>query len=679
MRKRLILIALMVLTVSAIVSAQEDMLLFDWDAANLGLAYPDIWEQPVPAQAGDRLVLQMAQTLAGDPNVRPLSVQAITLTLIFDTPPDADPAQFVEEELAAQITPPTTDPITVDFIRSNAVTVSGTSPDGALYGVGRAVRFDDGRVLVMVGRAPIDERSAFLRLYDAVAESITPLDDVVRAEPQYGVAWSNIKSVSDGDEAFIDLIALAYDPNAGLFALDEELGLLQINPQDGSATSVLNLALLEGTTDLAVSASGNRYLAIPDCRCIRIFAPDGTLSGTLSNFAETAPQHIAIAADGTLYTTDETEAGYVVRIFQGSTERNIPLGDDVGTQPLLVVDGGGRLAAITSDGLVLALQGDAFLPLYELEETGLQMNAAAFTSAGELIVATADEGLLLFDTNGALRGEVGRLAEEITFAGDFFAPVGLAVGADDTIYVADSDGEFGGFTALNANIDPNRVGSPELSLKTMVQGVLTGETPQQAWTYAGTAGERLTISATDASGIDQIDLGLRLIAPDGSEIAFNNDQLGEDLYSLFDSQLTDVTLPIGGTYTIIVENLVGDGVYLLGMSRTELLTLNPDGLTQLTGILGDAYPTDRLEFTGVAGQTLTITMRAVGDDLDPLLRLVALDGTIVAENDDADDSALGRDAQLVQVQLPADGAYILEASRFEGVGDYELVIEAAGS
>jgi hypothetical protein len=98
-------------------------------------------------------------------------------------------------------------------------------------------------------------------------------------------------------------------------------------------------------------------------------------------------------------------------------------------------------------------------------------------------------------------------------------------------------------------------------------------------------------------------------------------------------------------------------------------------VTRLDGQLLDAIPTQRWTFEARAGQVLTFTMQAAdGTPLDTVLRLYVPDGQKLTEDDDADDPALGKNSQLVQVQLPASGTYTLEASRFEGEGHYSLVI-----
>src|SRR5690606_11403726 len=94
------------------------------------------------------------------------------------------------------------------------------------------------------------------------------------------------------------------------------------------------------------------------------------------------------------------------------------------------------------------------------------------------------------------------------------------------------------------------------------------------------------------------------------------------------------------------------------------------GIGELEAAFSDAL----WEFNGTAGQVVTITLEATNGDLDPLLRLIGPDGSTIAENDDAEDSALGTSAQVVGLSLPADGLYRLLATRFDGAGSYRLTV-----
>ncbi len=233
----------------------------------------------------------------------------------------------------------------------------------------------------------------------------------------------------------------------------------------------------------------------------------------------------------------------------------------------------------------------------------------------------------------------------------------------------------GASTSPNPVADtPLRFGAEMLIDGESVQGILDEANPEQRWTFEGNAGDTLTISATEVSRTGVLDVALRLVAPNGAEAAYNDDQRGADLYGALDAQIPDHRLPEDGTYTIVVERVAGDGLYSLGISRSRSFTLNAEQVTRLDGGLDDAHPRQHWRFEGQAGQVFTLTMRAENGSLDPLLQLYRPDGQLLAWNDDAADSAMGVTAQIVQVALPVGGTYTLDATRFEGAGDYSIVI-----
>lgn len=84
-------------------------------------------------------------------------------------------------------------------------------------------------------------------------------------------------------------------------------------------------------------------------------------------------------------------------------------------------------------------------------------------------------------------------------------------------------------------------------------------------------------------------------------------------------------------------------------------------------------------FSGQAGDRITITMDVVAGDLDPLLLLGDAELNLIAEDDDGGG---GFNARLVVV-LPADGEYVIEATRYgqdteagQSTGDYQLTLQA---
>ncbi|MBZ0277253.1 MAG: hypothetical protein K8I60_13985 [Anaerolineae bacterium] len=262
-------------------------------------------------------------------------------------------------------------------------------------------------------------------------------------------------------------------------------------------------------------------------------------------------------------------------------------------------------------------------------------------------------------------------------SGEVVNPRGIVVGPDGSVYVSDSDGQFGAVTAFSTSVGSGRIGASSLIPGVPVQGYLDETTTYQDWSLNAVAGETLTISAVDASRTDTLDVALRLIAQDGTTAAYNDTQDGQDLYGYFDAQLRAFTINADGVYTVRVERVDGIGTYSLGVSRDQTVEISTELATSLRGMLVDSLPVQRWVFQGKAGQILTVTMQAQSGTLDSLLRLIAPNGALLTENDDAVDTALGKDSQLVRIQLPQDGLYTLEAARFDGEGEYTLVIVVA--
>jgi hypothetical protein len=222
---------------------------------------------------------------------------------------------------------------------------------------------------------------------------------------------------------------------------------------------------------------------------------------------------------------------------------------------------------------------------------------------------------------------------------------------------------------------PDRTGDGSLHADVPAQATIGEALPAQTFTYAGRAGEVITVNATDLQRTGTLDMALTLTGTDGATLAENDDQLGADLYNGFDSQLPAVSLPTDGTYTITLSPIGGEGTVTVGVSPDRAITLSGTEPTRLTGAIQDVFPAQRWILDGRAGQTLTITMIAQSGDLDPRLELFTSDGRRLALNDDAaEDLTLGVNAQLFRIPLPRDERYILKAGRYEGSGTYELII-----
>ncbi|GAB4570935.1 MAG: hypothetical protein Kow0077_06320 [Anaerolineae bacterium] len=180
---------------------------------------------------------------------------------------------------------------------------------------------------------------------------------------------------------------------------------------------------------------------------------------------------------------------------------------------------------------------------------------------------------------------------------------------------------------------------------------------------------------------------------------------GYDALTLyFDTPVTPQTINIYQTYNpgaiVMVEVLPADGsppiTVFEGVDETRAcpgvfsvpVTFGGGGMLtygeSATGIIDDTTFAQDWTFTGNAGDTVTITMVALDGDLDPNLFLLDSAGNQLAENDDADDPAVGAfNAQIANFTLPASGTYIIRATRFgeefgSSTGSYQISLEAGG-
>ncbi|MCZ7540160.1 MAG: pre-peptidase C-terminal domain-containing protein [Anaerolineae bacterium] len=82
-------------------------------------------------------------------------------------------------------------------------------------------------------------------------------------------------------------------------------------------------------------------------------------------------------------------------------------------------------------------------------------------------------------------------------------------------------------------------------------------------TFAGNAGDQVTVAA-DAGANAALDTALRLLGPDGTVIAEDDDS-GPGLNPL----LTNVALPASGQYTIEIIQYRGEGTVTLRLDKAN--------------------------------------------------------------------------------------------------------------
>ena len=664
---RLFGLALLLLAFAASASAQSDVEPFAWEDGDLAFFYPTNWDNAYAfTDDAGHPALELAQVSAAEPQVRPPAAQTMRLTILPDVADDAF-ADTLRAALAAQDTPAAEEPTEAQIGGSFGLGLSGTSADTLLAGVGRIARLQDGRALLLTGRTLAGTRDAFLQIFETTATTIAPGAGNLSIEAGYAVEWQ-----ASGSEtmAFGPILALTGGPNQRLYALDATNGLLILDATTGELVEMQDNDFLAGSVDIAVDALGVVYLANPACRCLAAFAPNGARLWTLDNFAEDKPTQV-IHANGVIYADDMDQNGAFARLVNASQPSVRPV--ETVARLWLATDRRNQPIALTDSGDVLTTQNGVLERLTQLPNLP-DIRAIDVDANNNLVLAASDAGVFLLDSGGQVSDRLAAIVASAPLPGEVVAPTALAVLANGRVVFADLDGDTSTITTVNRRVLPTQTAAAALTIDAPEDGLFTEAATDQTWTFNANEGDEVTISAVELSRAGVLDLSLRLLAPDGSEVASNDDQLGLDLFGVLDAQISQQTLPATGVYTAIVTRVSGSGIFAVGVTATRTLPAPEGDVIRVEGELSDAIPAHYWQLEGRAGQIVTVTMQAGEGSLDPLLRLYGPDGELVAWNDDAADVDLGTTAQIVLVTLPADGVYRLDATRFDGSGPYSLVV-----
>jgi serine protease Do len=200
-----------------------------------------------------------------------------------------------------------------------------------------------------------------------------------------------------------------------------------------------------------------------------------------------------------------------------------------------------------------------------------------------------------------------------------------------------------------------------------------------AYTFEGRAGQRIEIVMMS----NQLDAYLILVAPDGSDLAQDDDSAGGTNAKI------DITLPVSGTYTVLA-NSYGAGevgsynlrVAALSDARMSSPVQPPvaqEFILEEEGVLGvnslvlqtDGSLYREHVFRGNAGQTVTIRLES--GEFSPYLILVGPTNEIIAQNGNIRSTQSNAE---IHITLPQTGIYriIANAADASGRGRYRLTI-----
>lgn len=206
--------------------------------------------------------------------------------------------------------------------------------------------------------------------------------------------------------------------------------------------------------------------------------------------------------------------------------------------------------------------------------------------------------------------------------------------------------------------------APTIAYNEVKEGQIESPAAVDEWVFHAQAGERVNIVLNS-----QFDTYLELRAPDGEFIASNDDS-GESL----NAALFDAPIRKSGPHTIVVRGYGGTtGIYGLALTGGHPTigggTLaNGDSRQVVLSKQGLKW-----RYQGQQGAYLTVTVEAEAL-LDSRLALYGPDGTLLTQDDD---SGGGLNAEIYEFQLPADGAYTIQAQSTVETGLATLTLNSS--
>jgi len=203
--------------------------------------------------------------------------------------------------------------------------------------------------------------------------------------------------------------------------------------------------------------------------------------------------------------------------------------------------------------------------------------------------------------------------------------------------------------------------------------------------FEGAAGEIVTITvlATD----DSLDTVLSLEDSSGNVIAENDDHGTDDPgLGRYDSRIEAFELPDDDTYTIIVRGFAGGGgdfELIIQRGDSESVTTPDTSSIETYTESIDAGDTYTITLDVDEGDMYTITVRALTEDLDPVLAVYDTDAILVISNDDHggnDPDLADLDSRIERFIFADAGSYTVEVSGYrEASGDFEMTVERAAT
>ncbi|MBI5667051.1 MAG: PPC domain-containing protein [Chloroflexi bacterium] len=207
-----------------------------------------------------------------------------------------------------------------------------------------------------------------------------------------------------------------------------------------------------------------------------------------------------------------------------------------------------------------------------------------------------------------------------------------------------------------------------INLGDTVQGEITADDINRYYAFEAKANDLITVRMTRLTG--SLDSFLILANAGLQQLSADDDSGGGQ-----NAKIENFLVPADGLYYLIASRFDGDTGTTTGSYRLELQSLGsafedvPEDVqrisygTTVTGRIDDQTPEVTFAFWGFQGDAISIALNRGDGDLDPAVRLLDADGSLLASDDD---SGGGQNARIARYVLPRSGPYTIRATRFSG-------------
>jgi len=660
--KRLILWA--ILLFGGISYAQSDDATLYWQEANITVLLPFTWTH-YPQTSPDVETLTLAPSLASSPEFRPDGLLVVVFTRYNNpiTPQQALRQAFQSLNLTQFQSIPRLD--------GTEAIGSGYSADGLLFGFGQARLLSDGTTLALVSRGLSQAQSSVISTFNMQSGSYAEGEDIFFNTREYGTLWGiTVEAVLDAGA----LSAFALSPTQQLYVATANAGILVFEAQTGILRQRIPYKNDE-PREVGSMTISNTALYVFDrfCACIETYR-EGAWQATEIEVQSLEAQ-LLVTPNDVLYLSDTAftrtvddstdtandELFALVYRIESGIQTSLFFEETLSVPPLLALDAGERLHTVNrDDGSVFIAEGVGFSELLTLPlPSGLVVESAIITSDNQWLVFPNGENIFRLSADGILIKEI-TLPFDVLYQGNYRH----LLASQENIFLLSDDA----LSITSREVPLYRKGGYFLSANQRVVAEGFTGVGEQVWFFNALRNEPIVLSAVP--DLDSpITLALRVISPDGNDLVIDteNNALNLSAESLI------FNAPQEGLYVLVVSESGEAGTYSVGLSKPKTLEGESENRATL-GILAPSLPVQRWQIEVQSGMSLSATLTPESGTLDPLLRLYNPQGTLVAENDDAEDGSLGFGAQLSDITLSFNGTYTLEVQQISGEGVYQLSI-----